>query len=243
MAQLICRYRKGEEVRWISHLDVKRTLERAMRRAQLPLSLTQGHNPHPKLSLGPPLSVGITGEAELIAIHLDSAMDPDALKQRLNDQLPPGLQVVEAWSVPAYRKKETFGDIDVAEYRVRVRRGPSAEALGARIADLMAAQDLPVARGEQGERTVDIRPLIISLQASDLADRELELHMRLRTGSHGGARPQEIVALLGLADQETQVCYHRTGVYASAQPPGPPAPRARRRWSGNRGRREGSAPS
>ncbi|MBE9566917.1 MAG: DUF2344 domain-containing protein, partial [Proteobacteria bacterium] len=63
MAQLVCRYRKGNEVRWLSHLDVKRTLERAMRRAELPLVLTRGYNPHLKLSLGPPLPLGATGDA------------------------------------------------------------------------------------------------------------------------------------------------------------------------------------
>lgn len=59
-----------------------------MRRAQLPLALTQGHNPHPKLSLGPPLPVGVTGEAELLAVHLDTALSPDVVKERLNSQLP-----------------------------------------------------------------------------------------------------------------------------------------------------------
>ena len=62
MAQLVCRYRKGNPVRWISHLDLKRTLERAMRRAQLPLALSQGHNPHPRISFGPPLPLGATGK-------------------------------------------------------------------------------------------------------------------------------------------------------------------------------------
>ena len=115
MAQFICCYRKGEEARWISHLDLKRTLERAMRRAALPLALTQGHNPHPKLSFGPPLPMGATGEAELLAIQLYQAMSPNEVKERFNAQLPPGLQIVEVWSAPPQKKKETFGEVDVAE--------------------------------------------------------------------------------------------------------------------------------
>ncbi len=127
MGQFICRYRKGDEVRWISHLDLKRTLERAMRRAELPLELTKGHNPHPKLSFGPPLPLGATGEAELLALHLSEATGPAEVKERLNRQLPPGLEVIEAWAVPAHRKKETFGEVDVAEYRITIADGSDGQ--------------------------------------------------------------------------------------------------------------------
>jgi radical SAM-linked protein len=239
MAQIICRYRKGEAARWISHLDVKRTLERAMRRAELPLTLTEGHNPHLKLSFGPPLSVGITGDAEMVAVHLDVAMAPDALKERLNAQLPPGLQMMEAWAVPGYRKKETFGDIDVAEYRVAVQGCASADELRARMAEVMASEHLIVQRGgDRPERSVDLRPLVLSLAITESRGDEVELKMRLKTGSHGGARPQEVVSLLGVRDGEYLVRYHRTGLYASAQEAPRPAAHVRRRWTRTGERRQ-----
>lgn len=237
MAQLVCKYRKGEEARWLSHLDVKRTLERAMRRANLPLALTQGHNPHPRISLGPPLGLGVTGEGELLAIHLETAMDPDRLKEMLNAQLPPGLQVTEAWALPTYRKKETFGEIDVAEYRVTVEGGPPLAEVAARVEALLARPEAVVQRGgERPERQVDVRPLILSLSAREAPAGRVELHMRLRTGSHGGARPQEVVDLLGLGSEECRVSYHRVGLYAGV----PAEPRHTtgliRRWGRTRRR-------
>lgn len=241
MAQVVCRFQKGEGARWISHLDVKRTLERAMRRAELPLALTEGHNPHPKLSLGPPLSVGITGDAEMFAVYVEVAMSPDALKERLNAQLPPGLQVQEAWTVPAYRKKETFGEIDVAEYLVTVRGAADAEALRAQAAGLMASAELIVQRGgERPERSVDLRPLILSVSVAEAREEEVVLKLRLKTGSHGGARPQEVMELLGISGEERPIRYHRTALYASGQesPARPPVP-VRRRWTQTRGRRSG----
>lgn len=241
MGQLICRYRKGEEVKWISHLDVKRTLERAMRRAQLPLALTQGHNPHPKLSLGPPLPVGVTSESELLAIHLDAALPPDEVKERLNRQLPGGLEVVEAWAVPGYRKKETFGEIEVAEYRVTVRGVPDPEVVRSRISELMASGELIVQRGgDRPERAVDLRPLILGLETAEWQDGQGELRMRLRTGSHGGARPQEVVELLGLQGEGMLVSYHRVALYAAGQAPAREQAKVRPRWSRTRGRRERS---
>ena len=239
MAQFVCRYRKQEQVKWISHLDVKRTLERAMRRADLPLALTQGHNPHLKLSLGPPLAVGVTGDGELFAIHLEAALPPDALKERLNAQLPTGLAVTETWVVPAYRKKETFGEIDVAEYRVAIQGGPAPDVMQSRIAALLGSPQLVVQRGgERPERSVDLRPLIVSLQLADGSNDRIELRMRLRTGSHGGARPQEIIVLLGIEEGESLVTYHRTGIYASAEAAPRGAARPGRRWAQTRGGKE-----
>jgi len=237
MAQIICQYRKGEDASWISHLDVKRTLERAMRRAQLPLALTEGHNPHPKLSFGPPLPVGITGSAEVFAIHLGSTLAPDAVKERLNAQLPPGLQILEAWVLPGYRKKETFGEIDVAEYEVMVG-GIGADEVEARIAELLAREQLIVQRGgDRPERSIDVRPFILTVSVTGSEDGEVSLRMRLKTGSHGGARPQEIVELLGLHGGDGPVRCHRTGLYASQQEAPRPAAQTRRRWSQTRGRR------
>lgn len=232
MAQFICRYQKGEQVRWISHLDLKRTLERAMRRAGLPLELTKGHNPRPKLSFGPPLPLGATGGAELLALHLAEPLEPEGLKQLLNEQLPSGLEVLEAWRVPAHQKRETFGQVDVAEYKIMVSNGLNEEELGNRVSSLMESETLPVRRGGgRPEREVDLRPLIISLAVSRRGPHEIELQARLRTGSHGGARPQEVVDVLGLNDEGRVVRYHRTGLYASAGPPTQRRGGVWRRWT------------
>ena len=241
MAQVICRYRKADEVRWISHLDLKRTLERAMRRAQLPLALTQGHNPHPKISLGPALPLGATGEAELLAIHLREGMQPEEVKERLNEQLPPGLEVVEAWSLPAHGKRETFGEVDVAEYQVTVSGDVDSDEVRGRVEELLGRQELIVKRGgERPERTVDVRPLILSLSVDDSGGGELVLRMRLRTGSHGGARPQEVAALLGLSDCEGGIRHHRIGLYVGANASAVAGKGVWRRWSRSRGKTRAS---
>lgn len=235
MAQVICRYRKGDQVRWISHLDLKRTLERAMRRAQLPLELSQGHNPHPKLSFGPPLPLGATGEAEVFAIQLAEAIEPGEAKDRLNAQLPQGIEITEAWMLPRYKKRETFGDIDIAQYDAIVRADVGVDELQRRIADLLASEELIVHRGgERPTRTVDLRPFILSVSAAEAEGGGIELSMRLRTGSHGGARPQEVIAFLGLEECDGGITYHRTALYAGAAPQTPSRKGPLRRWTRSR---------
>jgi radical SAM-linked protein len=239
MPQYLCRYRKEGELRWISHLDLMRTLERAMRRAQLPLELTQGHNPRPKLSFGPPLPLGATGEGEMFAVHLTEPWLAEQLKERLGAQLPAGLELVDCWTVPGYRKKETFGDIEVAEYLVTVEDGASAAEVRERAADLLAKEEVTVTRGgERPERTVDIRPMILLLRVEEPGPEQVAVRMRLRTGSHGGARPQEVLALLGEGDSERTVHIHRTALYAAGEAPTPTPPAEpaapKRRWGRSR---------
>jgi len=231
VAQIVLRYRKGEQVRWISHLDLKRTLERAMRRAQLPLAFTQGHNRRPKLSLGPPLPLGVTGDGELLALHLAGTVGPAEVKDRLNAQLPPGIEVLEVWTIPAYRRKETFGDIEVAEYLVTLKGSQHRGDLGARVGKLFGEAALVVQRGgERPERTVDLRPLILGLEVAEPAPGEVAIRMRLRTGSHGGARPQEVISLLGLSDAQDVASYHRSGLYAMPRETAVASAAGRRRW-------------
>jgi len=242
MAQFVCRYRKGDEVRWISHLDLKRTLERAMRRAELPLELTEGHNPHPKLSFGPPLPLGATGDAELLALRLREATSPDDVKERLNRQLPAGVEIVETWVVPGHKKKETLGELDVAEYRITVSGCFEGEEIAGRVRKLLACEELLVQRGgKRPEREVDLRPMILSLNVAAAGADGIELHARLQTGSHGGARPQEVVDLLGLGDEEGLVSYRRTGLYASSAVSRPRPGGVWRRWARSRSDPERSA--
>lgn len=70
LSRIRIKYIKGEQVKYISHLDILRTLNRVLKRAELPVAYSQGYNPHPLVSFGLPLSVGVTSEAEYADIDL-----------------------------------------------------------------------------------------------------------------------------------------------------------------------------
>ena len=80
-------------MRYISHLDLMRLFMRAMRRADLPLKMTEGFSPHPKLSLKRALKLGIESEHEEASIVLKFPVTPEDFKNRLQKQLPEGIQV------------------------------------------------------------------------------------------------------------------------------------------------------
>lgn len=108
-------FRKLGRARYISHLDLNRTMTRAVRRAGLPIWYTEGFNRHPYLTFASPLSLGFEGERETMDIRLEQEMDLAELSTRLNAVMPEGLEVIgAAWAV------KKAGEVDRATYRVEV---------------------------------------------------------------------------------------------------------------------------
>jgi radical SAM-linked protein len=96
MPRIRIKYTKSEEVKFISHRDLMRTFQRAIRRAEIPISYSQGFNPHMKISWGQALKVGKTSSGEYAKLQLESFIRPQELMQKLNKQLPQGIEILEA---------------------------------------------------------------------------------------------------------------------------------------------------
>jgi radical SAM-linked protein len=214
MHEIICRFSKGSEVRWVSHLETMRVIERALRRANIMICYTEGFNPRPRLAMGPALPAGVTSEAEMLALFLAAKYDPEDLKERLNEQLPTAFRILTTWAVPPYGKKQTLGDIDTTEYLVTVQGPADAEELQRRAVGLLSLGEIPYTRHrEKKTQQIDLRALILNLAVGE-AQTGTQVKMTLRTGSGGGARPQEVLELLGIAGEAWTTSCHRLGLYA-----------------------------
>ena len=82
-------------LRYISHLDIVRLFQRAVRRAGLPVALSQGFSPHYRISFGNALKLGVESEGEKAEFSLNEWIDPEEFKSRLNRKLPEGIKVVK----------------------------------------------------------------------------------------------------------------------------------------------------
>ena len=80
-------------IKYISHLDLMRLLMRAMRRAGLPLKMTEGFSPHPKLSIKRALKLGVESDCEEAYIMLSAEVTPEDFRARLQRQLPEGITI------------------------------------------------------------------------------------------------------------------------------------------------------
>lgn len=86
-------FSKKGAMKYISHLDLMRLFMRALRRADLPLKMTEGFSPHPKLSIKRALKLGLESDHEEATVSLKEFVSPGDFKERLQKQLPPGIQI------------------------------------------------------------------------------------------------------------------------------------------------------
>ena len=93
--RLRIRYAKRGRLRFTSHRDVSRAVERAVFRARIPMAYSSGFNPHPRISYGGAAPTGSASEAEYLEIALAEVVDPAWVHEQVDDALPEGLDVVE----------------------------------------------------------------------------------------------------------------------------------------------------
>ena len=185
-------FRKGERVRYISHLDVLRAWERAIRRTGLPLSYSQGFTPHPKIAFASPLPLGFIGECEIMDVTLDERVDVDDFRARLKPESSDDLAVVDiaevALSVPAPQAALLWAD-----YRVDVTGIGLADANEA-ISAFLARTDFPWTEERKDKaKTYNLRSAVASLSAHAAGD-AVRLDMRLQADQEMTARPEQVVA-------------------------------------------------
>jgi radical SAM-linked protein len=155
------RFAKRGPARFASHRDVARAIERAVRRAGLPVAYSGGFTPHPKLSYAGAAATGVASEAEYFEIALAQTCEPGDAGDRLGAALPPGLDVIE---VTEARHGSMADDLQVSEWQVALP-GESEDAVAAACDQFMAAGRVEVERHTaKGIRRVDTRAAVASLE-------------------------------------------------------------------------------
>jgi len=203
-------FARGEETKYISHLDLMRLWERALCRAGLPLSYSSGHTPHAKISLAAPLAVGVTSEAELVDIVLERRISPLHFMRSLEKQLPKGIDVPEVQEVglgvPSLQSQVRF-----AEYTVTLETHHTPEEVQNSVKHLLALESLPWQHARDKEvRHYDLRTLIDDIWLEDWREGCAVLGMRLQTDPTGTGRPEQVAMALALCGDEPPTSIHRT---------------------------------
>lgn len=208
MQRLRIRLSRGQEVKFISHLDIIRLWVRALRRAQIPLAYSEGFNPHPRMSLAAPLPVGVTSEAELMDILVTRLVSPHWFANATSQQLPPGIGIVGVYPV-ALTMPSLQSQVRYAEYLVEVATAQPAPNVDAAVAALLSVEHLPWQhQRDTGWRSYDIRALIDTLWLVDWQPASCTIGMRLRCGSSGSGRPEQVASALGFTHYPQSI--HRT---------------------------------
>ena len=195
-------FEKGDSARWLGHLDILRTFERAIRRADLPIAFSSGFNPRERISFASALPVGVTGSREPATIELTLPLDPQEIIQRLNEKLPPGIQLHTADLIASENSRDVMNALDRAEVEVTclVNEETRLEDVGEAIKELMLKTELIVRRErEKKVKMVDIRPYLHGIDLLGIEENRLKMVILFSLGAEGSARPSEVVEFLAEA--------------------------------------------
>lgn len=208
-------YSKEGLIKFISHLDLTRVWQRAFRRAGLPVRMSQGFSPHPLISFGPPLPVGVGGLNEVLDVSMPPHPGAGALTKVLQEALPDGMRVKEVRPV-----KESSGSLCAAINSARyeaVLGGEREEEVQGKVAAARAAKDIVIRkRTKKGERYRDIKPLIEEIVVERDSGGRALLCFTVSVGEKGNLNCRDFLqAVLGWPVEEVaKLPVTRTALYS-----------------------------
>ncbi|MCK4963621.1 MAG: TIGR03936 family radical SAM-associated protein [Dehalococcoidia bacterium] len=208
MQRLRITFSRGDEVKYLSHLDLMRLWERALRRAGIPLAYSQGFSPHPRISIAAPLPIGVTSDGELMDILLQKKASPYFFIKTVGEQVPRGIGIAGVAQV-ALPLPSLQSQVRQAEYRVELATDKREQEVEDGIRSFMAKKQLPWQHRRDHEvRQYDLRSLVDRLWLIEWQELWCTLGMRLRTDSSAAGRAEQVTLALGFPDPPRSI--HRT---------------------------------
>ncbi len=199
--QIRLKFTKGEEVKYISHLDLMRTFQRAIRRADIPIAYSSGFNPHQEISFGAPLALGTSSSAEYVDIKLAKQMEPAEVSERLNKSLPQGIRI-SGGIILSENAKSAMAIVTHARYTVRMLIPDTGEErLQQDIQRFLEQKAILVMKKQPKKdfelKETDIRPMIIGMKLipgiSGEGKGEYLINCLLQSGSKANLKPELLI--------------------------------------------------
>lgn len=205
---------KEGRAKYISHLDLMHTMQRAMARCEMPLWFTEGFNQHAYISVALPLSTGFSGEYEFLDFNLLSAAVPPHAVAALNAVFPEGLRATEIYPLADGGMKLA----DIAYSRYLIRYGfdgavPQGFAHAAR--ELFSQEQISIVkRSKRGEKTVNMRELMREISFE--TDGDTVKVNTITVAGNQNLSPEYITKAIALYLPQFEIsaaAYHRLAVY------------------------------
>ena len=188
---------KDAGIRFISHLEYVRTIERAIRRAKLPVAYSEGFNPHMKFSLASALGVGVTSEAEFVEIELAEEIDLTATIKKLAVNLPTGIRILAA-DLADIKADKLMAQAGGADYRVVVPCKADCDWQAA-VENFNKAESVlfqkPIPKGRGKTKEIEVKNFIDHLEVERSGD-DLQIAFSCKITPTGSMKAAEILLVL-----------------------------------------------
>lgn len=219
MKRLFLAITKGEEIRFLGHLDYLRTMERVVVRSGIPIAFSEGFNPHMKISLDSALAVGVTADPLYMEIKLEKDMPIEEVKERMQREMPKGMTIYHIEeAAPEWPKFVAFFNEDAYEMEGPVTEGADAEAAKEAIARFNALPSFIYQRVTPKKvREMDVKPMIMEPMKVRIEGERAYLTFSLIRSNIGTVQPKDVWKMLaesfGLPWTPDAFICSRTGTY------------------------------
>jgi len=194
MINVRLKFSKAEEVKYISHLDLMRTFQRAIRRAGLPIAYSTGFNPHQEISFGAPLALGVTSSAEYVDMWLSEKIEIKDIIDRLNDTLPDGIKASDG-IILSDKAKNAMSLVTHSRYTIKFKLENADEKVMNEKINSFLDQEQILIKKEQPKKNfalkeIDIKAMIYQMKLLFVKDGECFLNCLLSSGSKANLKPE-----------------------------------------------------
>ena len=210
-------FQKCMECRYISHLDLNRTMLRALHKSKIPIWHTEGFNPHPFATFPLPLSLGFRGVNECMDVKLeDDDYSFEEIITKLNACLPRGIRVFDVTEAVMKAGKIAYASFTV---KLSEEKTPSS-AICSELEALLSQDEILIEKkSKKGFKTVDIKPAVQSYEISERFD-FAQLDIMLSAGSTDNVNPNLLVtALQNKTGAEYEADITRNDLYNAEKEP------------------------
>jgi radical SAM-linked protein len=186
------KFQKIGNLQYVSHLDLVRTMNKIIVRAELPLWYTEGFNPKPKIVFAAPLSIGTESVTEFVDIRLFEKISPEEALERINRNTTEELKALSA-----YYPDSKMTELKWFSYTVKIKTDSANEALAELCQKALLADKLEVEKKTKSKELVltDIRPLIKSASA-EFCNGEILIYCTLSADQSCFLNPEYVVKAL-----------------------------------------------
>ncbi|WP_346895537.1 TIGR03936 family radical SAM-associated protein [Clostridium sp. UBA7503] len=163
----LIKYTKESEIKFLSHLDLMRTIQRVIRRAKLPIEYSKGFNPHMSISIAQPLSVGVYSTGEYLDAVFIEAIDEKEIIKTLNENTVGGVKFLSVTKVArkeGQKNQQAMATIDAAKYIIKFKLQDESALDMDSLMNL--SQWTILKKSKSGEKETDIKPLVKEIKYS-----------------------------------------------------------------------------
>jgi radical SAM-linked protein len=206
MSKYILKYNKTGYLKYISHLDLMRLFHRSFKRAEIKLKYSNGYNPHPKMVIAQPLSLGYESTSEYLEIDTWEEFDQGIILSKLNSILPNGIKIIACKSLENF-SKTLAALVEYAEYEIKIDSNDLAKFEN--LVNFLNAPEILIEKYQHKSnttKTIDIKPLIKEFSYK-INENNIVLNAIIRTGSNQNLNPEHFIqGILKYCDIESENC-------------------------------------